>query len=82
MGAHVLIPAHFLGALIGGICAGVCIGLYSKFVVPKTMISLFSILDQLEKRITDKGYICFNPVIIDILEINQKFFTEYKPKGI
>jgi hypothetical protein len=35
-----LIPVPFLGALIGGAIGGISVGLYQKFVIPKTRSSI------------------------------------------
>lgn len=45
------IPLHFWGAFIGGLGAGVGIGVYSKFIVPKTILSLHELLDSLSCKI-------------------------------
>lgn len=74
-----LIPFHFWGAFFGGLTAGIGIGLYSKFVVPKAMVSLQAMISKLDRRITSEGCIYYSPIIIEIMRINEKFFLTHKP---
>lgn len=81
VGGHILIPLHFWGAFFGGLTAGICIGLYSKFVVPKTMVSLINMIEKLDRRITPEGCIYYSPIVIEIMCINEKFFMHHKPES-
>lgn len=82
MGGHVLIPLHFWGAFIGGVGAGVCIGLYSMYVVPETMASLMEVADDLNRRVDSNGCIRYSPSAVAALHISHAFFMECKPATI
>lgn len=45
---QLLIPIPVLGALIGSIVGGVGVGLYQKFVVPKTRSSMLNMIKRME----------------------------------
>lgn len=44
---QILIPIPVLGAVIGGTIGGVAMGLYQKFIIPKTKPSITKMLEEL-----------------------------------
>lgn len=47
---QILIPIPVLGALIGGTVGGVFMGLYTKFIIPKTKPSIKVMINELMER--------------------------------
>jgi len=74
-----LIPIPFWGSVIGGICGGVAIGVYAKFIVPMAMKNLFDMLEHIERFITAEGLIIFDPSVIAIMRFDGENFEKMRP---
>lgn len=67
---------------MGGLSAGICVGLYSKFVIPDSLASLKLMIEKMERRINNQGYLYYSPVVVNIMKIKESFFLNTKPEGL
>ncbi|CAD8047307.1 unnamed protein product [Paramecium sonneborni] len=76
---QILIPIPVLGALIGGTVGGVFMGLYTKFIIPKTKPSIKLMINDLMTRQYADGLFQYEDQVLKIMKINQQHYFGLKP---
>ncbi|CAD8045865.1 unnamed protein product [Paramecium sonneborni] len=79
---QILIPIPVLGALIGGTVGGVFMGLYNKFIIPKTKPSIKIMINDLMNRQYPDGLFEYDEKVLKIMKINQKHYFSLKPDNL
>ncbi|CAD8137694.1 unnamed protein product [Paramecium pentaurelia] len=79
---QILIPIPVLGALIGGTVGGVFMGLYTKFIIPKTKPSIKVMINELMGRQYGDGLFQYDDQVLKIMKINQQHYFGLKPENL
>ena len=77
-----MFPIGFWGAFIGGVCGGIGMGLYSKFVIPFAMENLVEMLLKCSSAQRKNGIVKFKHYVVTNLRFKEEYFISHKPSNL
>ena len=78
----IMFPIGFWGAFIGGLCGGIGMGLYSKFVIPFAMENLVEMLTKCSSALRKNGIVKFKHYVVINLRFKEEYFISHKPSNL